>query len=235
MCCFICSRTYVWANSRNAGGLGHNRAHHDVTVMVALTFHGMDCIWTNMDHTIIRRLFGNCHVSELSWTTFDSTAQCLLYVTLLVVVYVIIWFIQIWGDYVRKLKDQFRSHVKLIPLHYSDVIMNAMASQYTGVSIVYSTVCSGANQRKPQSPASLDFVWGIHRWPVNYPYKLLVTRKMFPFDDVIMMCSFDKKLCFVPPWDSLKSHALFIMMTLSGVYKLQLFIFRYDIVVGKIP
>ena len=37
-----------------------------------------------------------------------------------------------------------------------------------------------------QSSASLAFVRGIHRWPVNSPYKWPVTRKMFPFDDVIM-------------------------------------------------
>ena len=37
-----------------------------------------------------------------------------------------------------------------------------------------------------QSSASLAFVRGIHRWPVNSPHKLPVTRKMFPFDDVIM-------------------------------------------------
>ena len=30
------------------------------------------------------------------------------------------------------------------------------------------------------------FVRGIHRWPVNSPHKWPVTRKMFPFDDVIM-------------------------------------------------
>ena len=67
--------------------------------------------------------------------------------------------------------------------HYSDVITSAMASQITGVSIVYSTICSG-DQRKHHS-ASLAF-WGestgdrwIHKGPV--------TRKMFPFDDVIMM------------------------------------------------
>ena len=45
--------------------------------------------------------------------------------------------------------------------HYSDVIMNAMASLITGVSIVYSFICSGANQRKRQSFASLVFVRGI--------------------------------------------------------------------------
>ena len=47
-------------------------------------------------------------------------------------------------------------------------------------------VYSGADQRKHQSSASLAFVQGIQRWPVNSPHKWLVTRKMFPFDDVIM-------------------------------------------------
>ena len=42
------------------------------------------------------------------------------------------------------------------------------------------------NQRKHQSFASLAFVREIHRWPVNSPHKWPVTRKMFPFDDVIM-------------------------------------------------
>ena len=41
----------------------------------------------------------------------------------------------------------------------------------------------GADQRKHQSSASLALVWG----PVNCPHKWPVTRKMFPFDDVIMV------------------------------------------------
>ena len=61
-----------------------------------------------------------------------------------------------------------------------------MASQNTGLSIVYSTVYSGADQRKHQSSASLAFVSGIHQSPVNSAHKGPVTRKMFPFDDVIM-------------------------------------------------
>ena len=48
-------------------------------------------------------------------------------------------------------------------------------------------VYSGADQRKPQSSASLAFVWEIHRWAVNSPHKWLVMQKMFPFDDVIML------------------------------------------------
>ena len=54
------------------------------------------------------------------------------------------------------------------------------------LSIVCSNGCSGADQRKHQSSASLAFVKGIHRWPVNSPHKGPVTRKMFSFDDVIM-------------------------------------------------
>ena len=70
--------------------------------------------------------------------------------------------------------------------HYGDVIMGVLASQVTSLTIVYSTVNSGEDQRKHQSFASLAFVRGIHRWPVNSPHKWPVTRKMFPFDDVIM-------------------------------------------------
>ena len=47
-------------------------------------------------------------------------------------------------------------------LQYSYVIMSAMASQITGVSIVCWIICSGADERKYQSSASLAFVMGIH-------------------------------------------------------------------------
>ena len=64
--------------------------------------------------------------------------------------------------------------------------MSLVASQITNLTIVYSTVYLGADQIKLQSSASLAFVRGIHRGPVNSPHKRPVTRKMFPFDDVIM-------------------------------------------------
>ena len=64
--------------------------------------------------------------------------------------------------------------------------MSAIASQITSLTIVYSIVYSDADQRKHESSASLAFVWGIHRGPVNSPHKWPVTRKMFSFDDVIM-------------------------------------------------
>ena len=71
--------------------------------------------------------------------------------------------------------------------HYDDVTMTLMASQITSLTIVYSTVYSGADQRKHQSSTALAFVRGIHRGPVNSPHKWPVTRKMSPFDDVIML------------------------------------------------
>ena len=64
--------------------------------------------------------------------------------------------------------------------------MSAMASQITDVSIVYSTVCWGADQRKHQGSVSLAFVRGIHRLPVDSPNKGPVTQNMFSFDDVFM-------------------------------------------------
>ena len=67
---------------------------------------------------------------------------------------------------------------------FIDVIMGTMASQRP--TIVYSTVYSGANQRKHQSSASLVFVRRIIRWPVNSRHRGPVTGKMLPLDDVIM-------------------------------------------------
>ena len=71
--------------------------------------------------------------------------------------------------------------------HYNDIILGAMASQITSIKIAYSTVYSGADQRKHQSSASLAFVRGIHRSLLNSPHKGPVTRKIFPFDDVIII------------------------------------------------
>ena len=59
-----------------------------------------------------------------------------------------------------------------VQLHYNDVKMGEMASQFTSLTSVYSTV-----------------------WPVNSPYKWPVTRKMFPFDDVIMSVVCCKAVC----------------------------------------
>ena len=93
---------------------------------------------------------------------------------------------------------------------YNDVIMSTMASQITSLTTVCSTVYSGA-ERKPQSSPSLAFVRGIHRWPMNSPHKWPVTRKMLPFDDIMMFTVVfssvrrpsNPRLCFQKSDDSL--------------------------------
>ena len=79
-----------------------------------------------------------------------------------------------------------RASPQILVTHYDDVRMGAIAYEITSLTIVYSSVYSGAYQSKHQSSASLAFVWRIHRGLVNSPHKWPVTRKMFPFDDVIM-------------------------------------------------
>ena len=106
-------------------------------------------------------------------------------------------------------RDRYRSHgcwcpalcvanwsaaMILIRHHYNEVIMSAMAYQITSLMVVYSTIYSGADQRKHQSSASLAFVRGIHRWPMNSPRKGPVTRKMFPLDGVII-CVWQSGCC----------------------------------------
>ena len=90
--------------------------------------------------------------------------------------------------------------VKPSGAHYNDVIMSAMASQITSLTIVYSTVYLGVDQRKHQSSASRAFVRGIHRGPVNSPHKGPVTRKMFSFDDVIMWNWDTYRIMYVLAW-----------------------------------
>ena len=106
-------------------------------------------------------------------------------------------YIYIWFAYQRKcmiyhcIDDVIFCVLQHINGHYDNVIMSTIASQITNLAIVYSTVYSDADERKHQSSVSLAFVRRIHRGPVNSPHKGPVTRKMFPFDDVIMnWCEF---------------------------------------------
>ena len=86
--------------------------------------------------------------------------------------------------------------------------MGAMASQITSLTIVYSTIYSGADQRKHQSSASLAFVRGIHREPVNSLHKWPVMQKMFPFDDFIMAWS---KIVVSPCYLTLSQQYLYFL------------------------
>ena len=101
-------------------------------------------------------------------------------------------------------------------IHYNDVIMGPIASQITSLTTVYSTVYSDADQRKYQSSASLAFVRGIHRGPVNFPHKWPVTRKIFPFDDVIMTCSI---MLIIPKAETMNSQTQQVIIILRWYFR----------------
>ena len=101
--------------------------------------------------------------------------------------------------------------------HYSDVIMKAMASQITSVSIVCSTVCSGIDKRKHQGPASLAFVRGLRSLVDSRGHEGPVTRTMFPFDDVIMMShggNLHSQYTFIKPFPPQMWNSIFLLIRL---------------------
>ena len=70
--------------------------------------------------------------------------------------------------------------------HYSEVIMNAMASLITSLTIVYSNVYSGRSMKTSKLHVT-GLCAGNSPVTGEFPAQRPVTRKMFPFDDVIMM------------------------------------------------
>ena len=121
------------------------------------------------------------------------------------------WIVYKMADEIKKIDLEWKVKLSVVGFliellsvsHYCDAIMGTVASQITSLTIVYTTVYSDADQSKHQSSASLAFVWGIHRGPVNSPHKWPVTRIMFPFDDVIMddESEVPSTLSPMPPWD----------------------------------
>ena len=101
------------------------------------------------------------------------------------------------SKYLVTVHDMF----ECMKIHYKDVIMGSIASQITSLTLVYSAVYSDADQRKHQSSASLAFVRGIHRGPVHSLHKWPITRKMFPFDGVIMKTAYVNAADFSPSYN----------------------------------
>ena len=131
-----------------------------------------------------------CYPASLCWSIIIqwrgyNTAYWNMYTASLC--FVLLWLSQVdsWDLFVHTLQGGFIYAGAISPVP-GDVIMGTIASQITSLAIVFSTVYLDTDQRKHQSSASLAFVRGIHRRPVNSPHKGPVTRKMFPFDDVIM-------------------------------------------------
>ena len=99
----------------------------------------------------------------------------------------IIKIVKVWKQILSSLLSDPRGGSDITD-HYNDVIMGVIAYRITSLTIVCSTFYTGVDQNKYQSSASLAFVRGNHRGPVNWPPEWPVTRKMFPFDAVILCC-----------------------------------------------
>ena len=98
-------------------------------------------VWTHINHQ--HQAIVVCWSQSFEWITFTH--------------------ITIWLCTSLYIHTPSKTHCTETWDNYTDVIMGAIASQITSLTIVYSTVYSDADQRKHQSSASLAFVWGIHR------------------------------------------------------------------------
>ena len=159
-------------------------------------------IWDNLSKRILNSNvtktylpITNCSVVKSFWKFAQSMAWSVQNFKTNWQIKWILWTKEIsWNLKLRWVSDKYHI-LQQPPLHNIDVIMSATASQIFGVSIVYSTVYSGADQRKHGSSASLAFVRGIHWRPVNSPHKGPVTQNIFPFNDVIMILSLQITMC----------------------------------------
>ena len=114
--------------------------------------------------------------------------------------------------------------------YYNDVTMSAMASQITSLAIVYSTVYSGADQRKHQSSASLAFV-GNSPVTGEFPAQRASNVEIFPFDDVIMIIASCDTVGYASDFLTLTKHPLsWIRWTREGFFVKNLYSLS-----GKIP
>ena len=183
----ICTRINGWVNNGDAGDLRRHRAHYDVTVMLG------NISWSSTWAQFIiitfiscaRRGVSNLHVLDCLFNSLFMLTKMIHQSSAM---------LRLWGNPTLTIGFPHKRSVLRIAftsyyntMHYGDVIMGTIASQITSLIIVCSTVYSGADQRKDQSSAPLAFVRGIHRGPVNSPHKGPVTRKMSPFNDVIMI------------------------------------------------
>ena len=116
----------------------------------------------------------------------------------------------LWQHSVLSDSVLFQHIMHAVRYHYSDVIMSAMASQITGVSIVclLNRLFRRRSKKAPNFRVTSLFR-GIHRSPVDSPHKGPVTRKKFPCHDVIMKLHFFACLshCESVTWIRIVTHS----------------------------
>ena len=96
-------------------------------------------------------------------------------------------FMEIWWCFHFTQAVTQTKHWPLKWYHYNDVIMSTMTSQITSFAIVYSTVYLMRISKKTSTPRVTGLCEGNSPLTGGFRHKGSVTRKMFPFDDVIML------------------------------------------------
>ena len=174
-----CAWINGWVNYREAGDLRRHRTDNDVTVMNIqfgstiedplfkfrdpLTTLPIDVLQPNEANP----LAASCCLQRicLTWSILKfSNTFC--------------WSFAIIGI-VGKIPLRF------MPLQWRHNGRDGVSNRQLHDCLLNRLLC--VYQRKHRSSASLAVVRRIHRWLVNSPHKWPVTRKMFPFDDVIML------------------------------------------------
>ena len=135
-----------------------------------------DCIYGKCQYKVLRKIISKTRIMYKTWIKARNQEKILLHIGMYDPV-IVQCLLRGRCENLRWQNGQ---------IHYTVIIMSAMASQITSFTIVYWTVCSGTDQRKHNFSTSLASVRGSHQWPVDCLHKWPVTRKMFPFDDVIM-------------------------------------------------
>ena len=92
----------------------------------------------------------------------------------------------------------------------SGVIIQVWWSLKSPVSRLFAQLFARV-QIKENITASLTFLRGIHWWSVDFPHKWSVTWKMFPFDDITMVCSRRAATEFIALWDLCITYLCFIV------------------------
>ena len=100
-----------------------------------------------------------------------------------------LWFYFMCAKFGNFIGIDKKFHLRFASLKkkYNDVIASAMASQITGVSIVCSTVVFRRRSMNTSKLRVIGLCAGNSPMTGEFPAQKTVTRKMFPFDDVIVI------------------------------------------------
>ena len=173
----ICAWINCWVNNREAGDLRRHRVHYDVT---AMHHEWLLILIAITEYEWIHKIFNvqHCKTGQYVRATFSSCVMAP--------------FMSIYGG-IKCSFGQDRQQIQLTRL-FRYISVQWRHNWRDGVSDHQPHDCLlnrlfRRRSKKHQSSASLVFVLGIHRWPMNSPHKGPVTRKKFPFDDVIIINS----------------------------------------------